>query len=73
MSGRDTPRSEAPLTGRCHCGNLELALETSVRPEALSLRLNDSALPGLTTLLVGAIRGLDLSKLLSGGDTWEVA
>ena len=38
MSGRDTPRSDAPLTGRCHCGNLELALETSVRPEALSLR-----------------------------------
>ena len=38
MSGRDTPRSEAPLTGRCHCGNLELALETSLRPEELSLR-----------------------------------
>ena len=38
MSGRDTPRSEAPLTGRCHCGNLELSLETSARPEELSLR-----------------------------------
>ena len=38
MSGRDTSRSEAPLTGRCHCGNLELSLETSVRPEELSLR-----------------------------------
>ena len=38
MSGRGTPRSEAPLTGRCHCGNLELSLETSVRPEELSLR-----------------------------------
>src|SRR5437773_1100715 len=38
MSGRDTPRSEAPLTGRCHCGNVELALETSVRPEELALR-----------------------------------
>jgi len=38
MSGRDTSRSEAPLTGRCHCGNLELALETSLRPEELSLR-----------------------------------
>ncbi len=38
MSGHGTPRSEAPLTGRCHCGNLELALETSVRPEELSLR-----------------------------------
>ena len=38
MSGRDTPRSEAPLTGRCHCGNLELWLETSARPEELSLR-----------------------------------
>ena len=24
--------------GRCHCGNLELALETSLRPEELSLR-----------------------------------
>ena len=38
MSGHGTPRSEAPLTGRCHCGNLELSLETSVRPEELSLR-----------------------------------
>jgi len=38
MSGHGTPRSEAPLTGHCHCGNLELALETSVRPEELSLR-----------------------------------
>jgi len=38
MSGRDTSRSEAPLTGRCHCGNLELALETSLRSEELSLR-----------------------------------
>ena len=38
MSGRDTPRSEAPLTGRCHCGNVELALETSLRIEELSLR-----------------------------------
>ena len=38
MSGRGTPRSEPPLTGRCHCGNLELSLETSVRPEELSLR-----------------------------------
>src|SRR5438552_5931344 len=38
MSGRDTPRSEAPLTGRGHCGNVELALETSVRPEELALR-----------------------------------
>src|SRR5919198_6107560 len=38
MRGRGTPRSEAPLTGRCHCGNVELALETSLRPEALSLR-----------------------------------
>ena len=38
MSGRDTPQSEAPLTGRCHCGNVELALETSERPEQLSLR-----------------------------------
>ena len=38
MSGRDTPRSEAPLTGRCHCGNVELALETSLRVEKLSLR-----------------------------------
>jgi len=38
MSGRDTPPSEAPLTGRCHCGNVELALETSVRIEELSLR-----------------------------------
>ena len=38
MSGRDTSRSEAPLTGRCHCGNLEFALETSLRPEELSLR-----------------------------------
>ena len=38
MSGRDTSRSEAPLTGRCHCGNLELTLETSLRPEELSLR-----------------------------------
>src|SRR5881296_3177894 len=38
MSGRDTPRSEAPLTGRCHCGNVELALETSVRPEELAVR-----------------------------------
>src|SRR6266571_1111197 len=26
------------LSGRCHCGNLELALETSLRPEELSLR-----------------------------------
>ena len=26
------------LTGRCHCGNIELALETSVLPEDLSLR-----------------------------------
>ena len=38
MSGRGTPRSEAPLTGRCHCGNVEFALESSLRPEALSLR-----------------------------------
>ena len=30
--------AEARLTGRCHCGNIELALETSVRPEELSLR-----------------------------------
>src|SRR5262249_48709975 len=30
--------AEAPLTGRCHCGNIELALATSVRPEELSLR-----------------------------------
>ena len=35
MSGRDTSRSEAPLTGPCHCGNLELALETSLRSEEL--------------------------------------
>lgn len=26
------------LDGRCHCGNLEVTLETSQRPEALSLR-----------------------------------
>src|SRR5436305_1665234 len=38
MSGRDTPRIEAPLAGCCHCGNVELALETNVRPEELSLR-----------------------------------
>ena len=38
MSGHGTSRSEAPLTGRCHCGNLELSLETSARPEELSLR-----------------------------------
>jgi hypothetical protein len=37
MSGRDTPRSEAPLTGRCHCGNVEIALESSLPPEDLSL------------------------------------
>jgi hypothetical protein len=30
--------AEAPLTGRCHCGNVELVLETSLRPEELSLR-----------------------------------
>lgn len=30
--------AEAPLTGRCHCGNVELVLETSVAPEELSLR-----------------------------------
>jgi len=38
MSGRDTSRSEAPLTGRCHCGNLEFALETTAPGGALSLR-----------------------------------
>jgi hypothetical protein len=38
MSGRDMHRSDAPLTGRCHCGNLELSLETSARPEELALR-----------------------------------
>ena len=38
MSGRDTPRIEAPLAGCCHCGNVELALETNMRPEELSLR-----------------------------------
>ena len=38
MLGRGTPRSEAPLTGRCHCGNVELALESRLRPEDLALR-----------------------------------
>ena len=38
MSGRATRRSEAPFAGRCHCGNIEVALETELRPEQLRLR-----------------------------------
>ncbi len=38
MSGHDTCRGDAVLTGRCHCGNLEVALESSLRPEELPLR-----------------------------------
>jgi hypothetical protein len=44
MSGHGTSRSEPPLAGRCHCGNLELALETSLRPEDLASGQNGALL-----------------------------
>jgi len=39
MRDRDTaPRAERPLTGGCHCGNLEFLLETPTRADELPLR-----------------------------------
>jgi hypothetical protein len=39
MSDRDTATgADTALAGRCHCGNLELVLETRLRPARLPLR-----------------------------------
>lgn len=39
MSGRDTAtRADTALAGRCHCGNLELVLETRLSAADLPLR-----------------------------------